>query len=326
MLAQFGIDAQTTSAIAQAGNIRTDMFEQLMRADLVIADISIHNANVYYELGIRHALRDRATILIRSRGDDVPFDLRTDRYLEYDKTDPAGAAASLAECVRQTLASARSDSPVYLLVPALRPHDPETLAPVPAPFVADVREAQHDRDRSRLWLFAEEVASLEWATPAWRAIGRAQIAIEHYAGAHITWEQVRSRRPGDDEANLALATIYQRLGDLNASSDAILRAAGDNLPPGRRAEALALRASNLKMAWAREWRAVAPADRQRTALRSDCSTTPAMPIERRSTRIRTTTTRGSTRSPSRRSPSTWRGRSPRNGPTASRPMRRPRWS
>ena len=268
VLAQYGIDAQTTSVFAQAGNIRTDMFEQLMRADLVIADISIHNANVYYELGIRHALRDRATILIRARGDDIPFDLRTDRYLEYDKTNPAAAAAGLAECVRQTLASARADSPVFLLVPALRPHDPETLAPVPPLFVEEVRSAQHERDRSRLWLFAEEVASLDWATQAWRAIGRAQIAIQHFAGAHITWEQVRARRPNDDEANLALATIYQRLGDLTASSDAILRAAGASLPPGRRAEALALRGSNLKMVWAREWRGVAPQQRQKTALGS----------------------------------------------------------
>jgi hypothetical protein len=268
VLATFGFDAQTTEVFAQAGNIRTDMFEQLMRADLVIADISIHNANVYYELGIRHALRDRATILIRSRSDEVPFDLRTDRYLVYDKTDPKAAIDGLSECVRQTLGSLRPDSPVFLLVPGLRPHDPESLSPVSLDFVADVRAAQQERDRSRLWLFAEEVASLDWATQAWRSIGRAQIAIQHFAGAHITWEQVRGRRPADDEANLALATIYQRLGDLTASSDAILRAAGEGLPPGRRAEALALRGSNLKIVWAREWRAVPAAERQGTALRS----------------------------------------------------------
>ena len=63
-------------------------------ADLVIADISIHNANVFYELGIRHALRDKRTFLIKSKEDkakesesketEVPFDLKTDRYLAYD--------------------------------------------------------------------------------------------------------------------------------------------------------------------------------------------------------------------------------------------------
>ena len=40
----------------------------LIEADLVIADISIHNANVFYELGIRHALRPWRTYMIRQRG------------------------------------------------------------------------------------------------------------------------------------------------------------------------------------------------------------------------------------------------------------------
>jgi hypothetical protein len=43
--------------IRRQGNIRLDMFQRLLTADLVIADISIQNANVYYELGVRHALR-----------------------------------------------------------------------------------------------------------------------------------------------------------------------------------------------------------------------------------------------------------------------------
>ena len=41
----------TTEVIARARNIRVDMFERLALADIVIADISIHNANVFYELG-----------------------------------------------------------------------------------------------------------------------------------------------------------------------------------------------------------------------------------------------------------------------------------
>lgn len=67
------------------------MFERLALADIVIADISIHNANVYYELGIRHSLRPRTTVLIRSRASEVPFDLKTDRYLEYSAEDPVAA-------------------------------------------------------------------------------------------------------------------------------------------------------------------------------------------------------------------------------------------
>jgi hypothetical protein len=60
-----GLVGQTTGEIAEAGNIRLDMFQMLIAYDLVIADISIDNANVFYELGIRHGLRPKGTILIR---------------------------------------------------------------------------------------------------------------------------------------------------------------------------------------------------------------------------------------------------------------------
>jgi hypothetical protein len=42
-------------------------------ANIVIADITIHNANVFYELGIRHSLRDRKTILLKCRGMMTPL-------------------------------------------------------------------------------------------------------------------------------------------------------------------------------------------------------------------------------------------------------------
>ena len=59
------IDGDTTLEIMEQGDIREDMFRLLVGADLVIADISIHNANVFYELGIRHAVLDRHTLLGR---------------------------------------------------------------------------------------------------------------------------------------------------------------------------------------------------------------------------------------------------------------------
>src|SRR5574340_1270266 len=91
-----GLVGSTTEAIVEAGNIREDMFQLLAHADVVIADVSLHNANVFYELGARHALRKRRTFLIRFAADEVPFDLRTDRYLAYDPGDPAAAVAALA--------------------------------------------------------------------------------------------------------------------------------------------------------------------------------------------------------------------------------------
>lgn len=47
-----------------AGEIRKDMFQELLMADPVVADITINNPNVWYELGVRHALRARGVVLI----------------------------------------------------------------------------------------------------------------------------------------------------------------------------------------------------------------------------------------------------------------------
>src|SRR4029078_1180886 len=60
-----GLTGDTTQEFLQSGSIPRDMFQRLLTAELVIADISIHNANVFCELGIRHALRDKRTFLIR---------------------------------------------------------------------------------------------------------------------------------------------------------------------------------------------------------------------------------------------------------------------
>ena len=94
-LDRLGITGRTTGEIIRAGNIRADMFELLLKADLVVADVSIHNANVFYELGVRHALRDRYTFLLRASIEDTPFDIATERYFTYDQNNPAGSLEPL---------------------------------------------------------------------------------------------------------------------------------------------------------------------------------------------------------------------------------------
>lgn len=269
ILKEFGIEGRTTQEIARAGNIRTDMFERLLLADLVIADISIHSANVYYELGIRHALRDRATILIRAKADEIPFDLRTDRYLEYPKEDPGAGLPALAEAVRQSLRERRPDSPVYLLLPRLEPRDPATFHIVPPGFTEAVRMAADAHDRPMLALLGEEIQGLEWALSGRRFIGHAEVELRAWAEARATWEAIRAERAGDIEANLKLGTVYQRLGEYEASSASLNRVLkGGHLTGHARAEALALVGSNARVQWMAEWTAAPPAERRAVALRS----------------------------------------------------------
>jgi hypothetical protein len=263
------IQGRTTQEIARAGNIRTDMFEGLLLADLVIADVSIHNANVYYELGVRHALRPRTTILIRAHGDDVPFDLRTDRYLEYSADDPGGARELLTTAIRQSVTADNVDSPVFALLPALEPSDLEAFRPVPEGFTEAVRAARRTRDLPMLAVLSDEAAGCEWRIAGERVVGRAQFDVGAWLDARATWEAVQHERPHDPEANLRLGTVYQRLGDPVASTTALEHVVGRvELPLSQQSEALALMARNAKDRWVADWQRAPESSRAAAGLRS----------------------------------------------------------
>jgi hypothetical protein len=209
-LARFEIRGGTTGKILEAGNIREDMFQQLLVADLVIADVSLHNANVFYELGIRHALRPRRTYLLRARQekprqergpeDEVPFDLRTDRYLEYDPKEPAATLSTFIDALNQTLLSDRQDSPVFRLLPDLQAQDRARFLPVPMKFREDVELASKKGQIGILGLLGLEAGEFPWASEALRLVGRAQFSWNAFVGARATWEAVSRLDPLDVEA------------------------------------------------------------------------------------------------------------------------------
>lgn len=274
-----GCTGGTTGEIVSQGNIRTDMFHKLLVADLVIADISIYNPNAYYELGVRHAFREKRSFLIRcsktglpagAATDDVPFDLKTDRYLEYRLDDLAGSREKLTEALKATLISEKPDSPIFQLLPNLTESDPEVFLPVPREFGEAVDRAAAEKVAGDLSLLAEEAETFEWAITGLRAIGRALFKLEHLERGRVVWERVRARKPDDLEANLDLGTIYQRLGDLTGSEQALDRVLSvKNIPSKQLAEAQALRGRNAKDRWKKALEAVSPAaDLQTEALRS----------------------------------------------------------
>jgi hypothetical protein len=263
-----GLHGVTTGVIAEAGNIRLDMFQMLIAHDVVIADISIENANVFYELGIRHGLRPKGTILLRfpTSGRDVPFDLKTDRYIAYDRDQPAATVDLLAKSIRDTLNAMRSsdqraDSPVFLLLPELRASDPAKLVVVPREFQEAVELAERDNANGRpmLALLGEEAKLSDWAREGVRLVGRAQRRIANFKAARRSWEFIRKDLPNDIEANLQLATIFQRLGDLGSASQACRRVL-DNASAERkhRADAQSQLARNEKASWVADFRKIAP--------------------------------------------------------------------
>lgn len=264
-----GFTGRTTGDIVKQGNIRTDMFQHLLIADLVVADLSIHNANVFYELGIRHSLREKRTFLLRCDASTYPFDLQTDRYFVYDKDDPARSLPLLIKALRETKVSTDQDSPVFRSLPNMKPQDPAKFVAVPADFAEEVEIAASGEHLGDLELLAVEAKGFGWEREGLRVVGRAQLGLKAFAGARDTWETVRSFDSDDFEANTLLGTIYQRLGDLTRSDQAVKRVLKrTGLAGQERVEALSLLARNAKTNWRNEWQDLSPEKLREKALRS----------------------------------------------------------
>lgn len=77
-----GLDVHRADEIENNQNILRDVVEGIYRSDLIIADLTNNNPNVFYELGLAHALR-KPVILITQSIAATPFDLKPYRLLEY---------------------------------------------------------------------------------------------------------------------------------------------------------------------------------------------------------------------------------------------------
>lgn len=66
------------------GRITTDIWTNINRARFLVADLTGRNSNVFYELGIAHALKKPVILLAQNPNEEVPFDLREVRYIRYD--------------------------------------------------------------------------------------------------------------------------------------------------------------------------------------------------------------------------------------------------
>ncbi|WP_348266145.1 hypothetical protein P8936_09460 [Edaphobacter paludis] len=113
--------------IMHPGIIDTKMFEMLLRAELVIADISTGNANALYELGVRHALRPRSTIIRKEEAGRLYFDLDHSNTFQYGHLgqdigarEAKRARSALKEIIVGVISAALVDSPVYTFLPQLQ--------------------------------------------------------------------------------------------------------------------------------------------------------------------------------------------------------------
>src|SRR5215471_16941545 len=138
-----GLKAHRADADRRGGSIHLDMFQDLLLSEFVVADLTMDNPNVWYEIGVRHALRAGGTVMTYAARDRLPFDIagqRMQRYtLKEGKLDPGrleDECKALKEAIEASLGAwrGRRASPVYQMIPSLQEPDWKTLK------VGDVNE------------------------------------------------------------------------------------------------------------------------------------------------------------------------------------------
>jgi hypothetical protein len=117
------------------GIIHKPMFERLMLCDYAVADLTTANPNVFYELGVRHAVRPATTVSLFARHQAIPFDVNFLRALPYSLAENNRFANEEGDRLRSDLGKrlgelrdmaregAAVDSPVFQLLPGYQPPD-----------------------------------------------------------------------------------------------------------------------------------------------------------------------------------------------------------
>ncbi|HYH87179.1 MAG TPA: hypothetical protein VEX60_17135, partial [Pyrinomonadaceae bacterium] len=126
-----GLECVRADEIVHSGVIDVPMYEQLLKADVVIADLSTSNRDAYYQLGIRHGLRPYTTIVIcEDAVKYFPFDVRLVPVRQYHHlgedigvSEGRRAQKELTGAIADAVSKnpPATDSPVYVFLKDLVP-------------------------------------------------------------------------------------------------------------------------------------------------------------------------------------------------------------
>jgi tetratricopeptide (TPR) repeat protein len=116
-----GFETKRADELRRSGLIDRLYIEWLFDADIVLADLTFANPNVYYELGIRQALSRRGTVLVACKGTKLPFDVRNQYVINYDYFAAPALRPfhiQLHEAI-ENVSGQEMDSPVHVFLPGL---------------------------------------------------------------------------------------------------------------------------------------------------------------------------------------------------------------
>jgi tetratricopeptide (TPR) repeat protein len=260
----FRADEETTS-----GDILTDMFQELLLADLCIVDMSIDNANVFYELGIRHAFRKRGIVHIQAGRAYMPFDIFNVRTIPYHVT-PEGVPdpdflekdkAAISRVTRDTWASDPDavHSPVFNILTGLaEPERTSLRTPLATGFWREYNEwrdrvtiAQRQKRIGDILLLTEEIKNpfikeeaIGEAGRALKNMNRHELALDQYRkGLEVNPRNVNFRR---QEAEL--------LNHLGRVDEAIVKVENLLAATPNDSDAIAILGKIYKEMWMESWK------------------------------------------------------------------------
>jgi tetratricopeptide (TPR) repeat protein len=117
-----------------SGIIHKPMYERLILCPFAVADLTMANPNVYYELGVRHAFRPSSTVQLVSEGTRLPFDIQMLRTIPYRILSGGSPDPDKLPAARQSIAAfliearkGAKDSPIFQLLDGLSAPELEHL-------------------------------------------------------------------------------------------------------------------------------------------------------------------------------------------------------
>ena len=250
----------------RGGSIHADMFQDLLLAEFVVADLTLDNPNVWYEIGVRHALRAGGAVLTYALRDRLPFDIagqRMQRYsllngnLDPDKTD--AECKALTEMIKATLGDwrGRRSSPVYQQLPNLKEPDWKNLK-VGAinefwqgleDWQSRIEIARRKQRPGDILVLADETPNRVLEFEALRKAARALVQLNRPIYALSVIEQARKIDPDDVEARQIEATALGRSQRFEEARESLGRLAEQR----KDGETLGLLARTWKDEWTRYW-------------------------------------------------------------------------
>ena len=227
-----GYQCMRADEIQHAGNINVPMYQQLLNADVVIADVSTYNPNAFYELGVRHALKPYTTITIAEDKLVFPFDVGQIAIRKYhhlgegiDYEEVERMRAELQKAIEIVGAQAACDSPVYTFLGNLKPPALAKEEAVRALAAAAPQAVQADQPTVRVLLDQAEaaVSRSDFITAkSLFAVVRSMMPVDNYVAQRLALATYKSQLPTPEAALNEAAEILESLSPATSTDSETL--------------------------------------------------------------------------------------------------------